>query len=72
MRVCDLIFALGGVGREVWAGYLRDFDLIFAFGGVGREVWVGAVLVMGAKLLRNLRFLSVTLPVPSTRTVYWS
>ena len=51
---------------------MRDFNLIFAFGGVGREVWVGAVLVIGVKLLRNLRFLSVTLPVPSTRTVYWS
>ena len=51
---------------------MRVCDLIFALGGVGREVWAGAVLVIGVKLLRNLRFLSVTLPVPSTRTVYWS
>ena len=57
---------------EGWAGYLRDFNLIFAFGGGGREVWLGAVLVIGVKLLRNLRFLNVTLPVPSTLTVYWS
>ena len=57
---------------EGWAGYLRDFNLIFAFGGVAREVWVGSVLAIGVKLLRNLRFLSVALPVPSTRTVYWS
>ena len=62
---------IGCVGKG-WTGYLRDFNLIFAFGGVGRGVWVGAVLVIGVKLLRNLRFLSVTLPVPSTRTVYWS
>ena len=62
---------MGWVG-EVWTGYSRDFNLVFAFGGVGRGVWVGAVLVIGVKLLRNLRFLSVTLPVPSTRTVYWS
>ena len=60
---------MGLVGGDR-TGYSRDSNLAFAFGSVGRGVWVGAVLVKGVKLLRNLRFLSVTLPVPSTLTAY--
>ena len=59
-----------GLVGEVWMGYSRDSNLAFALGSVGRGVWVGADLVIGVKLLRNLRFLSVTLPVPSTLTAY--
>ena len=59
-----------GLVGEVRMGYSRDSNLAFALGSVGRGVWAGAVLVIGVKLLRNLRFLSVTLPVPSTLTAY--
>ena len=38
-------------------------------GGVVRLV-VGGVLTMGDKLRKNLLFLSVSLPVPSTLTLY--
>ena len=39
---------------------------------VGWGVVVGGDLKIGVKFLRNLLFLSVSLPVPSTPTLYWS
>ena len=49
-----LVLGGGGVVRLVGVGVVR----------------VGGVLTMGDKLRKNLLFLSVSLPVPSTLTLY--
>ena len=53
----------GGVVRLVGVG-------VIMLVGVGVVRLVGGVLTMGEKLRRNLLFLSVSLPVPSTLTLY--
>ena len=50
-----LVLGGGGVVRLVGGGVVR---------------LVGGVLTMGDKLRKNLLFLSVSLPVPSTLTLY--
>ena len=57
-----LVLGGGGVVRLVVGGVVR-----LVVGGVVR---LCGVLTMGDKLRKNLLFLSVSLPVPSTLTLY--